>query len=243
MQAVLQATTMNPFPTTGSIGNPFAPSRISSTATPTSFSLTTYSTSHASSSFTRPTAIPSVFSFGPASSCTSNSVSQATPFPSPFPRDTPSGSSREACVISNDADVNDHAFWDLYACCKGMDMTAIGEPNLCSAQCSVGPGQSVLDLGECLSKRVDVVVCRVGASGDGMAGGSPSQSAGQSGSRTSGASTGASASGSQSGSASGSASVSTGIGNAVGVVHVGGGKMGVVVFSMLAVGSFVWMLL
>ena len=117
-------------------------------------------------------------------------------------------------------------------------MTAIGDPNLCSAQCSVDEGQSVQDLGECLSERVDVVVCRVVAGGNATVGGSSSSSATGSQSRTS-ASMSASASTSQ----SGSAAPSTGAGNALGVAHVGGGKKGIVVFGMLAVGSFVGMML
>lgn len=118
----------------------------------------------------------------------------------------------------------------------------MGSPNLCSAQCTVGEGQTWQEVGECLSKRVDVVICKPRQEEIGRA----TTSSGTSGSRTSSA---ASASGSQgaassaSGSASGSAAPATGGANAVGVVHVGGPKAGVVLFAMLAVGSFAGMML
>lgn len=117
-------------------------------------------------------------------------------------------------------------------------MTAFGEPNLCSAQCTVGEGEGWQDVGECLGKRVDVVICKprqeeigsvvASSSASGMSSGSVSGSATRS------------ASGSASG--SGSAPPSTGGGN-VGVVHVNGSKTGVVLFAVLAVGSFAGMML
>jgi hypothetical protein len=99
-------------------------------------------------------------------------------------------------------------------------MTARGSPNLCSAQCTVGMGQSWQELGECLSKRVEVVVCKPADAevGNGTQA-TPSRSA------------------------TGSVTLSTGAASAVGVGHVGGSKAGVVVFAVLAIGSFAGMLM
>lgn len=151
-------------------------------------------------------------------------------------------------MISNDVTVNDHAFWDLYACCKGSNLNAFGYPNLCSAQCIVDEGQSWQEVGECLSKRVDVVICKPREeeirkpTSSSEAGGSQSRTS----SAASASGSGSAAAGSSaSGSGSGSASVppATGAGNVVGVVHVGGSKVGVVLFAMMAVGSFAGMML
>lgn len=122
-------------------------------------------------------------------------------------------------------------------------MTAMGEPNLCSAQCTVGQDQTWQDLGECLSKRVNVVVCKPRLEEIGKPAASGSSAA--SGSRTSSAGASASGSASRSASGSGSGSVApvTGAGNVVGVVHVGGSKTGVALFVMLAFGSFAGMML
>jgi hypothetical protein len=149
-----------------------------------------------------------------------------------------------ACMISNDRTVNDHAFWDLYACCKGLDITASGTDvttenhfNTCSAQCSVGDEQTWQDLGECLSKRVEVVVCsprwlEIGRND--TSSGTRSGTAGQS---------GTSVSGSASTSMAGQSSPSTGAAGMNAVAHVGGSKTGAVVFGLLAMGSFVGMML
>ncbi|KAH7408403.1 hypothetical protein DE146DRAFT_675450 [Phaeosphaeria sp. MPI-PUGE-AT-0046c] len=198
---------------------------------------TVYSTSHASSKFTRPTAIPSIFPWNAASSCSAPKSN-----PSGFPELPPTGRGA-ACMISNDVTVNDHAFWDLYTCCKGANITAMGDPNLCSAQCTVGKDQTWQDVGECLSKRVNVVLCKPRFEEIGSA----SSRASLSMSETRTSSVGASASGSESvsrnASGSGSVSPANGAGNVVGVIHVGGSKTGAVLFVMLALGSFAGMML
>jgi hypothetical protein len=206
------------------------------------FTYTTYSTSLPSSKFSTPTIVPSIFSWGAAASCSANSMSR--PQPSNFPIDRPSGLDA-ACVISNAREVNDHAFWDLYACCKSLRMTASGSPNVCTAQCTAGNGQTWQELGDCLSKRVEVVVCRpafieIGRNQTEGSGVSSSVSASQTKSSTSSGVGSASASGSG---AQVSGSQSTGAGSAVGVVHVVGSKAGVALFVVLAFGSFAGMML
>jgi hypothetical protein len=115
-------------------------------------------------------------------------------------------------------------------------MFAGGSPYPCTAQCVAEDGQTWQELGECLSKKVEVVVCkpafneigrnetttRVGPSATGS--GQPAASGSSSGS-------GAQASG------------STGAGSTVGIVHVKGAKVAFGVFVMLAVGSAAGMLL
>jgi hypothetical protein len=212
------------------------------TTTPTTtypFAYTTYSTSHASSKFTTPTAIPSMFPFGPGFSCSASS--SATPLPSNFPNAQPFGT-KAACMISNDRAVNDHAFWDLYACCKSMDLTSGANANTCSAQCSAGEGQTWQELGECLSKRVDVVVCKPAAVEMGN-GTSSSAAVVSSGRGTSTAASGQTSGVSGTRSASGQVSQATGAGGRNEVGSVGGSKMGAVVFVVLAAGSFAGMLL
>jgi hypothetical protein len=120
-------------------------------------------------------------------------------------------------------------------------MTAGGSPNICSAQCSVGNEQTWQELGECLSKRVEVVVCKpqfleMGDDGNGSGNGTRSSASGTQ-TRTS------SESGSASASATSQVSPSTGAGSANTVVHVGGSKAGVAVFAVLVLGSFAGMML
>jgi len=122
-------------------------------------------------------------------------------------------------------------------------MTAGGHPDLCTAQCAAGEGQTWQEMAECLSKRVEVVVCKpvnggfsengTRSTGYGSSGG-PSQTGTNS------------ASGSGSGSATGSvsqASGSTGAGSAVGMVHVGDSKAGVMLSVVFAVSLFAGMML
>ncbi|KAH7076658.1 hypothetical protein BKA63DRAFT_510472 [Paraphoma chrysanthemicola] len=209
-------------------------SRVTPTPTTTyPFTFTTYSTSLSSSSFSRPTIIPSIFSFAPAASCSANSID--TPLPSNFPIGTPWGL-QAACVISNAREINDHAFWDLYDCCKGKDMTAGGSPAPCTAQCVAEDGQTWQELGECLSKKVEVVVCspRFIEIGRNESTRSVRPSATSSGTLA--------ASGSGSGSGA-QASGSTGAASAVEVVHVKGVKAAVGMFVLLAAGSAAGMLL
>ncbi|KAF2831162.1 hypothetical protein CC86DRAFT_135546 [Ophiobolus disseminans] len=202
-----------------------------SSPTPTTtypFTYTTYTTSLSSTSFTRPTLVPTLVPFGAAFSCSANAVA------------TPQGTSA-ACAISNAREVNDHAFWDLYECCKGKEVTANGTPNPCTAQCVAGNGQTWQELGECLNKKVQVVVCKPadGEIARSSSGGAASQTSSGVGSATTGRPSGT-ASGSASG---GQASAYIGAGSMVGVAHVGGSKTAVVVFCILAVGSFAGMLL
>jgi len=132
---------------------------LTSATTTYSFTYTTFS-NPTPVAFTKPTEFPSIFSFGSAVGCSSNTASAtASAVPSNAPLDHPNGRDA-ACVISNDAEINDHAFWDLYACCKGGDMNAFGSPRLCTAQCKPKDGQTWQELGECLSKKVEVVVCK-----------------------------------------------------------------------------------
>lgn len=141
---------------------------MSSTSATTTYSFTyTTFTNPTPVAFTKPTEFPSIFSFGSAVGCSSNTASAtatataspAVPVPSNAPLDHPLGL-EAACVISNDAAINDHAFWDLYTCCKGADMVAFGSPMPCTAQCKPKDGQTWQELGECLSKKVEVVVCK-----------------------------------------------------------------------------------
>ncbi|KAH4118776.1 hypothetical protein HBI04_043910 [Parastagonospora nodorum] len=208
------------------------------TSTTTSF--TTISNSLPSTKFTIPTEVPSLFSFGPAFSCFANSVSRATPLPSQYPKDNPGGAAA-ACAISNDIEVNDHAFWDLYACCKSLDMDAGGHPDLCTAQCAAGEGQTWQEMAECLSKRVEVVVCKP-ASGGFFENGTRSTGYGSSGVASQTRTSSASGSGSATGSTS-QTSGSAGAGSTVGIMHVGGSKAGVMLFAVLAIGSFAGMML
>ncbi|KAF2846802.1 hypothetical protein T440DRAFT_471509 [Plenodomus tracheiphilus IPT5] len=210
----------------------------STSATTTySFSYTTY-TNPTPAAFTKPTEVPSMFPFGSAVGCSDNTASAtASAQPSNAPLLHPTG--REAaCVISNDAEVNDHAFWDLYACCKGGNLDAFGNPRLCTAQCTPKDGQTWEELGECLSKRVEVVVCKPNQAE--IATGAP-QSASGSAARSS-----TSASGTQSGSASASGSAQasgSSAANSVHAVQATTSKAGLVIFGILALGSAAGMFL
>lgn len=77
---------------------------------------------------------------------------------------------KPACVISNAAEINPNAFWDVYDCCPGRDMSAsgysstgdeVGNPGICMIQCTIGDDDGVTwqQVGECLQKRVKEVVC------------------------------------------------------------------------------------
>jgi hypothetical protein len=208
-----------------------------STTTPTTtypFTFTTYFNSLPATTFSKPTIIPSIFSWGPGLSCSANS--QPTPQPSQFPIDRPLGL-EGACVISNAREINDHAFWDLYDCCKSKNMTAFGSSGsgVCTAQCRTKDAQTWQELGECLAKRVEVVVCKPPF--DEIAKNGTNETSGSSG-------TTASRTASRSGSTSSThASGSTGAGNVVAVAHVGNPKSAMMVFVILAVGSFAGMLL
>jgi hypothetical protein len=231
----------------------FEMSSATTTPTPTTtypFTYTTW-TNTSPSSFTKPTEFPSIFSFGPAVGCASKSANpSASAQPSNYPLNRPVDVSAGFCVISNAAEHNDHAFWDMYACCASEDISAIGSPLPCTAICKTKEGQTFHDLGWCLNERVDVVICSppaeqrgnatdpdaasssVGASQSttGVASGTMSGSAGVS-STVSGSSS-ASAS-----SASASSAVSTGAASTVGGVQGSTSKAGLVIFGLLALGS------
>ncbi|CAN9353003.1 unnamed protein product [Alternaria alternata] len=224
------------------------------TTTPTTtynYSYTTY-TNASPSPFTKPTEFPSIFSYGPAVGCASNSVApEQSAQPSSYPIGRPEGRNG-GCVISNDADINDHAFWDMYACCSSNDSTASGSPFPCTASCSITDGQSFLDLGECLSKRVEIVICSppfdqidgnstdpdAASSGSGSGTAAQSTPAG-----TMSESGSASASSDTSASASTSAADSTGAASAVGVTQGASSKVGLLLFGIMAFGSAAGMLL
>ncbi|KAG9188287.1 hypothetical protein G6011_02210 [Alternaria panax] len=215
------------------------------TTTPTTtynYIYTTY-TNASPIPFTKPTEFPSVFSYGPAVGCASNSVApEQSTQPSNHPIGRPEGLNG-GCVISNDADVNDHAFWDMYACCSSNDSTASGSPFPCTASCSTTDDQNFLELGECLSKRVEIVICKPpfdkinrNLTDPDAASSSSSGTAAQS------TSTGTI---SESGTASASASAadSTGAASAVGVIQSASSKGGLVLFAIMAFGSAAGMFL
>lgn len=214
------------------------------TTTPTTtynYSYTTY-TNASPSPFTKPTEFPSIFSYGPAVGCASNSVApEQSAQPSSYPISRPEGRNG-GCVISNDADVNDHAFWDMYACCSSNDSTALGSPFPCTASCSITDGQSFLDLGECLSKRVEIVICSPPFDQIDRNSTDPDAASSGSGSGTAAQSTPAGTMG-ESGSASTSAADSTGAASAVGVTQDASSKAGLLLFGIMAFGSAAGMLL
>lgn len=214
------------------------------TTTPTTtynYSYTTY-TNASPSPFTKPTEFPSIFSYGPAVGCASNSVApEQSAQPSSYPISRPEGRNG-GCVISNDADINDHAFWDMYACCSSNDSTALGSPFPCTASCSITDGQSFLDLGECLSKRVEIVICSPPFDQIDRNSTDPDAASSGSGSGTAAQSTPAGTM-SESGSASTSAADSTGAASAVGVTQGASSKAGLLLFGIMAFGSAAGMLL
>lgn len=111
-------------------------------------------------------------------------------------------------------------------------------------QCTVAKGQTWQELGECLSKRVDVVVCKpefleMGNRTSSATAGQTSATTGQT-SAVSGQTSAVSGTRSPSGQVS---SPSTGAGSRYDVVNVSGSKMGVAVFVILAAGSFAGMML
>ncbi|CAE7000540.1 hypothetical protein PTTW11_01095 [Pyrenophora teres f. teres] len=217
----------------------------SSTSSPTSaisYTYTTY-TNSSPTPFRKPTTIPSSFPFGAAPGCSSlPSLPLDTPLPSNYPVDRPTAA-KPGCVISNDAAVTDHAFWDLYECCTGGEMGVLGMPLPCTAVCQIDGGdeKALKRVGECLSKRVGVVVCsdREGKNETE----SSSSSAGQT-STSSMASGTASLSRSASSSGKATASASTGgAGKGVDVQRGQFSKAGVIVFGILALGSAAGMLM
>jgi hypothetical protein len=214
------------------------------TTTPTTtynYSYTTY-TNASPSPFTKPTEFPSIFSYGPVVGCASNSVApEQSAQPSSYPIGRPEGRNG-GCVISNDADINDHAFWDMYACCSSNDSTASGSPFPCTASCSITDGQSFLDLGECLSKRVEIVICSPPFDQIDRNSTDPDAASSGSGSGTAAQSTPAGTM-SESGSASTSAADSTGAASAVGVTQGASSKAGLLLFGIMAFGSTAGMLL
>ena len=113
-------------------------------------------------------------------------------------------------------------------------------------------GQSFLDLGECLSKRVEIVICsppfdqidRNSTDPDAASSGSGSGTAAQSTpAGTMSESGSASASSDTSASASTSAADSTGAASAVGVTQGASSKAGLLLFGIMAFGSAAGMLL
>lgn len=151
-----------------------------------------------------------------------------------------------ACVISNAADINPNAFWDMYACCPGHDLQSYGysirageagSPGICMMQCRIADNATTTwqEVGECLQKRVKEVVCapryaeRYHNDTDVGSGSAAAQNP------TSTPTAG--------GSGSASAAGSTGAATSLDVVHVGGSKFGLAAFALLALGSAVGMCL
>lgn len=124
-------------------------------------------------------------------------------------------------------------------------MGSLGMPLPCTAVCNVDVGdeEGLKRVGECLSKRVEVVVCSDQEGNDdsqSSSSSSSSASAGKTSSRVSSGTAGASAS------ASGKATASASTGGAGRGVGGQGGefsKAGLVVFGVLALGSVVGMLM
>lgn len=163
---------------------------------------------------------------------------------------------KAACVISNAADINPNAFWDVYECCPQHDMSAYGysvtggdegQPGICMMQCSLDDGDAATwqQVGECLQKRVKSVVCapkyeerdrnntRISTSAA-----VSTQVAGTISATRPGASSAVSGTG-QSASAAGS----TGAAASLDVMHTGTSKVGMFAFLLLAVGSAAGMFL
>ncbi|KAH6637962.1 hypothetical protein C7974DRAFT_451166 [Boeremia exigua] len=76
---------------------------------------------------------------------------------------------KAGCVISNAAEINPNAFWDVYDCCPGHDLSSYGyssrgdeesSPGICMMQCIINDDTTTWQqVGECLQKRVKEVVC------------------------------------------------------------------------------------
>jgi len=214
---------------------------MASPTTTYAFSFTTY-TNASPSPFTKPKEMPTgIFSFGPVMSCSANSAApSASAQPSNYPYNRPDGE-KASCVISNAVEASDHAFWDMYACCQGRNITSLGSPLPCTAQCFVDGKQTWQDLGQCLSKRVSVVVCKPDSSEIGRDTQSSSRPAGSSApSGNAPASSATRADASPTGSNGAASSVPTA---AASSVHETFSKAGVVVFALLAVSSAAGMFL
>lgn len=120
-------------------------------------------------------------------------------------------------------------------------MTAFGNPYTCTAQCKAENGQTWQELGECLSKRVEVVICKPELSEIGT---NQTESSAARSSTSAAQSTRASGSGSApSGSGGAAVSNATGAASTMGVVHTGASKVGAAIFVILAIGSAAGMLL
>jgi hypothetical protein len=170
--------------------------------------------------------------------------SSATAYPS---IEGPSGL-KPACVIHNAAEINPHAFWDVYECCPGHDITSSsyssssGEPmneGICMVQCTVNEGDGVTwqQVGECLQKKVKEVVCMPRYEERWKNQTRESMWSEYARTRTGGSSQ-ATAKGTGTGQAvSASATASTGAAASFDVVHASSSKMGLFTFLLLAVGS------
>lgn len=153
------------------------------------------------------------------------------------------------CVISNAQEVSNHAFWDLYDCCKSRNITAIGKPFPCSAQCLASNGQTWQDLGKCLSQRNSIVVCKpdnaeigsaVSSSASASASASASKAASSGGAAGSGTSAGGAAS--STGGAAQPSKQSAGA-SSLDVTHATVSKAGLFVFGLVALTSAAGMFL
>lgn len=207
------------------------------------FTYTTF-TNTAPQPFTKPTVFPTgIFSFGPVMSCASNSAT-ASPTASAVPVDMVQGTGA-GCVISNAQEVSNHAFWDLYDCCKSRNITAIGKPFPCSAQCLASNGQTWQDLGKCLSQRNAIVVCKpdnseIGSVVSSAASASASKAASSGGVAGSGTSAGGAAS--ATGGAAQPSKQSAGA-SSLDVTHATVSKAGLFVFGLVALTSAAGMFL
>lgn len=212
-------------------------SRLSATTT-YPFRVTTYVNPSPVSAASYPTTYTDTTWLPPVSADTQCASAAAYPSVS-----GPSGL-QAACVISNAADINPNAFWDVYECCPGHDISSYGyavtggeisNSGICMMQCTVGEGSTWQQVGECLQKRVKEVVCapeyeeRIP-----YASLRSTTSAGVTVSATRPGGDGAS-------SATGAAS--TGAAASVDVVHASSSKLALIAFGLLALGSAAGMFL
>jgi hypothetical protein len=120
----------------------------------------------------------------------------------------------------------------------------MGSPFTCTAFCRTKVGQTFQELGECLSKRIDVVICSPPHDEIGKNATDPDvSSSGSVVASQSSASGTMSASGSSSASGNAGASKSTGAASAVGGVQGSSSKVGLVIFGIVALGSAAGMFL
>lgn len=207
----------------------------SSTPTTTySFAVTTYTNASPSTPSSYPTTYTDSSWLPPITADTQCASATA------YPRIQGPMGLQAACAISNAAEINPNAFWDVYECCPGHGIESYGysfgrgevsSPGICMMQCRIPDNATTTwqQVGECLQKRVKEVVCMPiyeerFHSDTPVSTGSTSPLNPASPTKTG-----------ESGSAS--AARSTGAAASIDIVHVGGSRLGLAAFALLAVGS------